>query len=431
MYVCSMIKQRIVQYIDKEKLFTQKDKILVALSGGADSVALLRLLLSSEYVCEAAHCNFHLRGEESDRDEAFVQDLCNRLQVPLHTIHFDTTQYASDKHISIEMAARELRYQWFSELKEQCKASVIAVAHHQDDSVETMLLNLIRGTGINGLLGIRPRNGDIVRPLLCISRKEITDYLHYIKQDYVTDSTNLQDEYTRNKIRLNLLPLMAEINPSVKESLIATSHYLNEAAAIYNRGIAEGRERVVTDNGICIEKLLKEAAPKALLFEILHPLGFNSAQVEDVFISLTGQPGKQFKSKEWRVIKDRELLLVVKEKQENPTKPPFELLTEEMDYTAGFDIPREKEKVCFDADKLKGELTLRRWQPGDTFIPFGMKGRKRISDYLTDRKFSLAEKEQQWVLCCGEEIVWLIGERTDNRFRIDETTRRVIVISKL
>lgn len=426
-----MIKQSVTQFIEKEKLFTQKDKILVALSGGADSVALLRLLLALGYTCEAAHCNFHLRGKESDRDEEFVHKLCKQLAIPLHIVHFKTMEYATEKHISIEMAARELRYQWFAELKKEHNASVIAVAHHQDDSIETLLLNLIRGTGISGLLGIHPKNGDIVRPLLCTGREEIIGYLNEIQQEYVTDSTNLQDEYTRNKIRLNLLPLMAEINPAVKGSIIATSNYLNEVFSIYNKGIADGRQRTLTPEGIHIERLMKEPAPKALLFEILHPLGFNPAQIEDIFNSLTGQPGKQFRSKEWRIIKDRKLLLIINEKEESQTVPTFELATEELEYTPNFIIPREKYKACFDADKLKGNLTVRRWRQGDVFVPFGMKGKKRVSDYLTDKKKSLAEKEQQWVLCCGDNIAWLIGERTDNRFRIDETTRKVIIISKL
>lgn len=429
-YLCVMINRSVAQYIEKEKLFTQKDKILVALSGGADSVALLRLLLSLGYSCEAAHCNFHLRDKESDRDEQFVRELCRQLGVSLHVTHFETARYAEEKHISIEMAARELRYQWFAELKDKQQAVVIAVAHHRDDSVETLLLNLIRGTGINGLLGIRPKNGDIVRPLLCVSREEIISYLNNLRQEYVTDSTNLQDEYTRNKIRLNLLPLMAEINPSVKESIIATSNHLSEAAAIYNKGINDGRQRVLTLEGIHIDRLLAEPAPKALLFEILHPLGFNSAQTEDINACLTGQPGKQFKSKEWRVIKDREILLISKELEEENATPPFKLNIEEREYTADFVIPRDTDKACFDADKLKSGLTIRKWQQGDVFVPFGMKGRKRVSDYLTDRKKSLTEKEQQWVLCCGKEIAWLIGERTDNRFRIDETTRKVIIIIK-
>ena len=421
-----MIEKKIAQYIDNERLFPINARIIVALSGGADSVALLRILHTLGYDCEAAHCNFHLRGTESDRDEMFVRKLCKTMGTPLHTIDFATEQYAIEKKISIEMAARELRYQWFAEIKEKTKADVIAVAHHQDDSVETVLLNLIRGTGINGLLGIRPKNGDIVRPLLCISRKEITDYLQNAGQEYMTDSTNLQDEYTRNKIRLNLLPLMQEINPLVKEHIIDTSNYLNDVNRIYNKGIEEGKQRVIEKGNIRIVPLLKEPSPEALLFEILYPLGFNAAQTKNILTMLEGQTGKQFISKDgWRVVKNRELLLIdKKEKQENP---PFCLIKEEKEYTKDFIIPREKHIACFDTDKLIGEINLRKWQTGDIFIPFGMKGKKKVSDYLTDRKFSIIQKENQWVLCCGDKIIWIVGERTDNRFRIDEKTKKVTV----
>lgn len=421
-----MIEKKIAQYIDNERLFPINARIIVALSGGADSVALLRILHTLGYDCEAAHCNFHLRGTESDRDEMFVRKLCKTMKTPLHTIDFATEQYAIEKKISIEMAARELRYQWFAEIKEKTKADVIAVAHHQDDSVETVLLNLIRGTGINGLLGIRPKNGDIVRPLLCISRKEITDYLQNAGQEYMTDSTNLQDEYTRNKIRLSLLPLMQEINPLVKEHIIDTSNYLNDVNRIYNKGIEEGKQRVIEKGNIRIVPLLKEPSPEALLFEILYPLGFNAAQTKNILTMLEGQTGKQFISKDgWRVVKNRELLLIdKKEKQENP---PFCLIKEEKEYTKDFIIPREKHIACFDTDKLIGEINLRKWQTGDIFIPFGMKGKKKVSDYLTDRKFSIIQKENQWVLCCGDKIIWIVGERTDNRFRIDEKTKKVTV----
>ena len=421
-----MIEKKIAQYIDNERLFPINARIIVALSGGADSVALLRILHTLGYDCEAAHCNFHLRGTESDRDEMFVRKLCKTMKTPLHTIDFATEQYAIEKKISIEMAARELRYQWFAEIKEKTKADVIAVAHHQDDSVETVLLNLIRGTGINGLLGIRPKNGDIVRPLLCISRKEITDYLQNAGQEYMTDSTNLQDEYTRNKIRLNLLPLMQEINPLVKEHIIDTSNYLNDVNRIYNKGIEEGKQRVIEKGNIRIVPLLKEPSPEALLFEILYPLGFNAAQTKNILTMLEGQTGKQFISKDgWRVVKNRELLLIdKKEKQENP---PFCLIKEEKEYTKDFIIPREKHIACFDTDKLIGEINLRKWQTGDIFIPFGMKGKTKVSDYLTDRTFSIIQTENQWVLCCGDKIIWIVGERTDNRFRIDEKTKKVTV----
>lgn len=425
-----MIERKVRQYIDSEHLFSMDARILVALSGGGDSVALLRILHALGYVCEAAHCNFHLRGRESDRDEVFVKRLCERMEISLHKIDFETERYAAENKISIEMAARELRYNWFAEIKEKTNADVIAVAHHQDDSVETVLLNLIRGTGLNGLLGIRPRNGDVVRPLLCVSRKEIMNYLQEIKQEYVTDSTNLQDEYTRNKIRLNLIPLMQEINPLVKEHIIDTSNYLNGIASIYIKGVEEGKIRVMDDGNIRITALLNEPSPETLLFEILYPLGFNSAQTKNILNALKQQTGKQFISKDgWRIIKDRELLLI--DKKEEKEDLPFKLIKEEKEYTKDFVIPREKNIACLDADKLSGTVLLRKWQIGDVFIPFGMRGKKKISDYLTDRKFSIRQKEQQWVLCCGDKIAWVVGERIDNRFRIDENTKRIVIIRQL
>ena len=388
-------------------------------------MALLLMLQELGYACEAAHCNFHLRGSESDRDETFVRQLCQERQVKLHITHFDTKHYASQKHISIEMAARELRYEWFETLRKQLQATAIAVAHHADDSVETFLLNLLRGTGINGLRGIRPRNGHIIRPLLCLKRNDILHYLTIRSKSYVTDSTNLQDEYTRNKIRLRLLPLMEEINPSFKATIIKTATHLNEASKVYHKGIAEGANRVCTPNGICITKLLQEPAPEALLFELLHPQGFNASQISDIFHSLHGQSGRIFISPQAQIIKDRNFLLW-KSHTENDRKPVLKI--EEYIYSPNFTIPKDKTIACIDADKITYPLTLRKWEQGDTFIPFGMKGKKKVSDYLTDHKFSLLQKEQQWVLCSGKDIVWLIGERSDNRFRIDEHTRKVLCI---
>ena len=425
-----MLEKKIAKYIDNEHLLSKEDKVIIALSGGADSVALLHVMHSLGYKCEAAHCNFHLRGEESNRDETFVHELCKSMQIPLHIIHFETEKYAIENKISIEMAARELRYQWFEEIKKESAANVIAVAHHQDDSVETLLLNLIRGTGLSGLLGIRPQNKDIIRPLLCVNRQDIIEYLGSIGQNYVTDSTNLEDEYIRNKIRLNLIPLMEEINPSVKKNIIATSNYLNEIELIYNNEIENGKQRVLTKERIRISDLLKEPAPNALLFEILHPLGFNSAQIQNILsLLLKGQTGKQLISKDgWRIIKDRNMLLI--QPKENLEETPFQLIREELIHTKDFIIPREKNIACFDADKLEDtEFTIRKWRKGDTFVPFGMKGQKKISDYLTDRKLSLIQKERQYVLCQRDKIIWVIGERTDNRYRIDDKTKRVIIIT--
>ncbi len=420
-----MEKKKVAQYIAQEHLLKTSCKVIVALSGGADSVALLLLLTELGYTCEAAHCNFHLRGKESDRDEQFVRRLCEERHIALHVVHFNTALHAANQHISIEMAARELRYQWFETLRQNLDADVVAVAHHADDSVETFLLNLIRGTGINGLRGICPRNGRIVRPLLCLTRENILHYLDRQGQTYVTDSTNQQDEYIRNKIRLNLLPLMQEINPSVRRSILRTAAHLDKAATLYNIGIAEATKRVLCPEGIRIVALLKEAEPQALLHEILHPLGFNETQTNDIFRSLDGRVGKTFESKDWLVVKDRDLLLMQSKQAMN--RPP-QLEITEMERTPDFVIPHERLTACFDTGKLHHALTLRLWQTGDTFVPFGMKGRKKVSDYLTDRKFSLLQKQRQWVLCCGKDIAWLVAERTDNRFRVDECTQKITLV---
>lgn len=426
-----MFKYEVQKFIEEKSLFTLKDKILIALSGGADSVALLRVLHALGYSCECAHCNFHLRGEESDRDEAFVQELCKTHQIKLHIKHFDTDTYAKSHQLSIEMAARELRYEWFESLRQELNAQVIAVAHHRDDSVETFMLNLIRGTGINGLKGIAPQNGWIVRPLLQVSREDIIDYLQGIHQDYVTDSTNLQDVYVRNKIRLNILPLMKEINPSIMETIQDTSMRLADVASIYHQERKKTLEHTVIKvsdhfQRISIDKILMDIAPASLLFELLSPLGFNISQIKDIHRSLEhSQAGKRFISKNWELIRDREDLLI--QRIDSECIVP-ELIVQEIERTPSFILPKDKHIACLDADKVKLPLTIRKWQVGDKFIPFGMNGKKKISDYMTDKKFSLFQKENQYVVCSEDKIVWLVNERCDNRYRITDQTRRILLL---
>ena len=426
-----MLKYDVQRFIEEKDLFNLQDKILVALSGGADSVALLRVLLSLGYTCECAHCNFHLRGLESDRDESFVRQLCEEHSIPLHVTHFDTSAYAKEHHLSIEMAARELRYKWFEHIRKEIEASVIAVAHHRDDSVETFLLNLMRGAGINGLKGIPVKNGYIVRPLLSASRDVILDYLQAINQGYVTDSTNLEDEYMRNKIRLNILPLMKEVNPSVMETIQETTFRLSEVANIYQKDRMEAITHKVTFLSpellrISLIDVLEDVAPISLLHEVLSPKGFNASQIRDIYRSLSSsQSGKRFFSTEWQVLRDREYLWIQK-KDSSPLIP--ELIIEEIERTPSFVIPRDKHIACLDADKLNHPLTIRKWERGDKFIPLGMNGKKKVSDYLTDKKFSLFQKENQYVVCSGEDIVWLVNERTDHRYRITDNTQRVLFI---
>lgn len=421
-----MFYQKVIRYIHEKELFTKDDKIVVALSGGADSVALLRVLLQGGYTCVAAHCNFHLRGKESDRDAAFVQTLCTKLQVPLHIHDFDTKSYAEAHRVSVEMAARELRYAWFEEVRKQERAQVIGVAHHRDDSVETFLLNLVRGTGIQGLKGIVPKNGAIVRPLLDVSRTDILAFLASIGQDYVMDSTNQRDEFTRNKLRLNVLPLLREINPSVSETIAETARRLSEVDAVYRVAITEACRRVKEgEDRIDIARLRMETAPQAVLFELLYPLGFNASQLQDIFRSLDAESGRLFYSSGYAVLRDRDSLIIRKREGESPA---WILRQETKEVKEGFQVPHDVHVACLDASKVTGPLVLRKWQAGDKFVPFGMRGFKKVRDYLRDRKFSRFDKENQYVVCAGEDIVWLVNERTDNRFRVTERTRKVIML---
>ena len=426
-----MLKYNVQRFIEEKDLFNLQDKVLVALSGGADSVALLRILLSLGYTCECAHCNFHLRGWESDRDESFVRQLCEEHSIPLHITHFDTSAYAKEHHLSIEMAARELRYEWFEQIRKKIGALVIAVAHHRDDSVETFLLNLMRGAGINGMKGIPVKNGYIVRPLLSVSREGILDYLQAINQGYVTDSTNLEDEYMRNKIRLNILPLMKEVNPAVMETIQETTFRLSEVASIYQQDRMEAIAHKVTFLSpelfrISLADILEDVAPISLLHEVLSPKGFNASQIRDIYRSLSSsQSGKRFFTTEWEVLRDREYLWIQK-RGANQLIP--ELIIEEIERTPSFVIPRDKDIACLDADKLNHPLSIRKWERGDKFIPLGMNGKKKVSDYLTDKKFSLFQKENQYVVCCGDDIVWLVNERSDHRYRITDSTRRILII---
>lgn len=422
-----MLEQKVNAFVREMRLFGKTDKVLVALSGGADSVALLRVLLHLGYRCEAAHCNFHLRGEESMRDEAFVVSLTEKLGVRLYRTDFDTEAYAAAKGISIEMAARDLRYEWFGNLREEIGAEVIAVAHHRNDSVETLLLNLVRGTGINGLRGIRAVNGRVVRPLLCVDRNEILSYLERLGQNFVTDSTNLQDNFTRNKIRHQVIPVLETINPSAVEAMADTAARLSEVAEIYGKAMEAAVARVVTD-GISLdaEALWHETAPKSVLHEVLYPLGTNVSQQRDIYRCLrSGESGKVFYTATHVLLVDHGRLCW-KPKETVERKPVLKWELVEVDDS--FVVPKDIAVACLDADKINGALTLRRWRSGDRFVPFGMTGFKSVRNYLRDRKQSLFDKERQLVVCSGDDIVWVVEERTDNRFRVTPETRKVLRI---
>ncbi len=437
--------RRVQEFIRGERLMADGAGVLVGLSGGADSVALLRILVHLGYRCHAVHCNFHLRGDESDRDERFASALCQSLHVPCQVVHFDTMGYAAEHHISIEMAARALRYQEFERIRQAQGLDVIAVAHHQDDAVETLLLNLIRGAGINGLTGMRVKNGRIVRPLLCLTRDEVLGYLDELGQPYVTDSTNLTDEYARNKVRLHLIPMMQQINPAAKENIMQAASHLAEAALLYNKVVAKECAHIVEGDeepNISIVTLLDSNAPKTILFEILHPYGFNSAQVDDIFRSLSAEAGRIFHSEGYTLLRDRTHLLVRRATtidhdavytlpyEGTLTLPDGTILSiHRMTPDANWQVPRNSDVLCIDADRFNGSLTLRHPKEGDRFRPFGMKGTKLLSDFYTDLKLPRTEKQHQWLLCHGDDILWAVGKRSSEQCRLRGTEQNVICVT--
>lgn len=432
--------EKVKKYIDEKHLLNPLSTVVVGVSGGMDSMTLLDILTSLNYRCIVAHCNFHLRGEESDRDAEFVKNWCKNINAEFTSIDFDTQEYARSKKISIEMAARELRYEWFEIVRQQYGADAIAVAHHCDDAAETVLLNLLRGTGIRGLTGISPKKGNIVRPLLCVSRNEIEEYLKERNIPNVMDSTNRDDAITRNYLRLNVIPMLEKLNPSAKNAIFRTSQNIAEAYYIYENAIETLIKGVMIGEKISIEKLKNTPSPISVLFEILAPLGFNSSVVEDIIDNLNSSSGKVFLSKQYRIIKDRQFLLLSKipdannfdseiliYEGTNEILSPIHLKINVVNKNA-INVNKACRFLFSDAEKVHFPLKLRKWKDGDWFVPFGMKGRKKLSDYFTDCKFDLLEKENQWILESDGQIIWIVGKRNDERFKVSDHTDNVLMI---
>ena len=441
------MEKKIREFIRNNNLLADGARVVVGVSGGADSTALLLVLQHLGYHCIAVHCNFHLRGTESDRDQQFVTELCKELGVELIICDYDTLSYAKQKGISIEMAARELRYADFEKIMLEQKASAICIAHHRDDSVETVLLNLIRGTGIKGLTGIKPSNGNIIRPLLCVSRQEIKQWLNETGQKFVIDSTNLETDYTRNKIRLKLLPIMRDINPDADNAINETAQHLQQSYLIYQDAIEKASSRIITkidDEVFRIEipRLRKLPSVQSFLFEKLSPLGFNSSQIESIAASMDSQPGLRFYSAKYELLLGRnafiahpitraELQPLILGIEHNVSIPiPGGGTLNITTAPAGTPISKAPNVATFDASLLHdGKIIIRKWIYGDWFIPFGMKGRKLLSDYFTDCKMDPMEREQQMVAIFNDDIIWVIGHRTDNRYRVTKHTTLQLILT--
>ena len=435
------MKDKFLSFLVDNCQYKTGQKVLVALSGGADSVVLLHMLKSCNIEVHAAHCNFNLRGSESDGDEKFVEGYCRGLGVYLYQKSFDTNVYARERGISIEMAARDLRYAWFEELLKSEQIDWLATGHHKDDSIETFFLNLARGTGIKGLSGIKPLNGKVIRPLLDFSRSEIEDYCKKNKLEYRTDSSNKETVYLRNKVRNQILPLFKELNPSFVNTMVANMKHLEQVNSFFH-GTIEGikKDWVVEQDGqllISLQHIDQFVEKELVLFGILQPYGFNGAVVKELVECIeNGISGKQFYSKNHRVIKDRfNVILLPKEEKihdemfyididDKLITEPVQLSIEEFDANT-YQIEKSTAFGQFDSDLLNYPLTIRKWQQGDQFCPLGMKNFKKLSDYFIDNKFSLKDKEDTWLLLSGDDVIWIIGHRTDDRYKITEKTKRV------
>lgn len=437
--------KKIAHFIASNNLLVKEKKYLIALSGGADSVCLLLVLDKLGYNIEAVHCNFNLRGDESSRDEQFCIELCKKRNIKIHLAHFDTNSYALLHKISIEMAARNLRYSFFENLRHDVGADGICVAHHQNDCAETLIMNLIRGTGIKGLAGIMPKRDSIIRPLLCVSRDEIEDFLTKESQDYVTDSTNLDDFCVRNSIRLNIIPMMEKINPSVVQNIVRTAMRMNEANKVFNESIEASSSKVsdLIDGSLYIDirVLKKEPSPEYTLFNILKNYRFNPEQIESIGYNLDFPTGTRFLSDTHQLVFDREKMIVTKiENNRISLKIPEHgkyiindvksIRIEKVIVNKEFYISKDNFTATLDSANVKFPLLLRNVENGDRFFPFGMKGSKLVSKYMTDKRFSLIDKQKQMVIeDASGNIIWLVGERTDERFKITNKTTYALVIS--
>ena len=435
------MKNNFLHYIHEHKLFDTKSKILLAISGGIDSVCLADLLIRSGYNVEFAHCNFKLREEESDQDEIFVSDLANKNKIPFHHISFDTNHYALSNKLSIQMAARELRYEWFEKVRREISADYIAIAHNQNDNIETFFINLINGTGLKGLRAIQNKNNFIVRPLMFASRNQIGEYVKSKSLNFREDSSNKSKKYQRNKVRHDLMPLLKQINPSIENTIADEIEIIKNTYSIFKEQV----DRVVkeiscqTDDGIKISKnkLIKLEPIDTYLYEILNVFGFTD--LKSIKNSILSNPGKQFFSKSHRLLIDREFVFIEKIEDDffndilinestlilnSPINISFKISSNDQ-------MDKIKDTAYFDYEKLFFPLVIRKWKSGDKFIPSGMKGFKKLSDFFIDSKINRLLKEKTLLLCSNDDIIWVIGHRIDERYKATSKTKKMYIANLL
>lgn len=436
------MQERFKNHINRNFSFLSNTPIALAVSGGVDSMVLLHLCYNLKLNCTVLHCNFQLRGEESDKDQQFIEQQCQEYDLQVITKSFDTTVYAEQEKVSIQMAARTLRYDWFYQQKERIGFSCLLTAHHADDNLETFLINLSRASGLEGLTGIPEINDYVVRPMLPFSRSEI---YHYAKEHQILwreDHSNAETKYIRNKFRHDVIPLLKEIRPEFLENFTRSLSHLNEANNILKTTVDEKRQQLFSNTGDVIEipvAKLKVLQPlKGYMYELFKPYGFKI--VDELVQLLDTLSGKQLYSETHRLIRNRDLLLLapleygvtktqyIIDEQQRVITDPIKLSIEKTDLK----INTSTDEVLLDKEKLKFPLILRKWQNGDYFYPFGMQGKKKLSKYFKDEKYSLLEKENQWILCNGDqEIIWIVGHRADDRFKITERTTEILKITFL
>lgn len=438
--------QNFTAYVEQHRLFNNQNNILAAVSGGMDSVLLVHLLKTAGYSFGIAHCNFQLRGAEANADQDFCRLLAAEFQVPFYTTNFDTLAHAEKQKISIQMAARELRYQWFEQIRQQHHYHALALAHHQNDTIETILLNLTRGTGIAGLHGILPKNGQWVRPLLFLNRQQITDIVSQNQLQYREDSSNASTKYARNKIRHEVIPKLKELNPNLENTFERNLTHFRELEQLLQQQVQAVKQKLVKQRGneIHISKagILQLQPQRLLLGELLKEYGFNDTILDDLISVLPKHAGRVFESAAFNLLLNRESLIITPKNNLATTPVYIEKADQEKQY-AGFTLriahafapysaAPNNYIAAVDEDLLVYPLTMRSWQEGDYFMPLGMQSRKKLSDFFINQKVPRIQKLRIPILVNGNgDIIWVAGYRLDNRYKLTSQTKKVIIFELL
>jgi tRNA(Ile)-lysidine synthase len=437
--------QQFIEYIKKNALFSLKDKILLGVSGGKDSALMVQLFKLAGIQFSIAHCNFNLRADESQRDEAFVRLLANTMEVPFYVAHFDTKDYAVQHQISIQMAARTLRYQWFEKIRNDENYAYIALAHHQNDSMETLLLNLTRGTGISGLHGILPKRNQLIRPMLFLSREEIDELVAVNNIDYVMDSSNESIKYARNLIRHNVIPHLREINPNLAHTFVQNMKHFAQTEELLQQVVEQTKALIAREeDGITyfsVDKIKVLQPQQLLLFELLKPFHFSATVVDEIIQSLTKQSGTSFYSHSHRATLNRDELMISAITSPKSAHYFIHSGVEAISigdqkislfHTNSNLVENNKLKAFVDAERLIFPLIIRFKQDGDRFMPLGMKQYKKLSDFFIGQKIPLPQKDNIPLLINGNgEIIWVVGLRQDNRYKVNATTKKVVIFELL